>query len=639
MSVITVKLKDGLEREVVAGTTIYSLAGDVSERLQDRAVGAKVNGALVDLAVVAQPNDEIDIVSQDDSAALYFIRHTAAHVLAQALRRVFGEINVQLGVGPVTEDGFYYDVDVPRALDMSDLERVEQMMAEIARENLSMVREEVSRAEAIQIFRTLGDEYKLELIANLAEDAVITVYRQGEFVDLCRGPHAPSTRFARHSKLLSVGGAYWRGDAKNKMLQRIYGTAFARRSQLDDHLQMLAEAKKRDHRKLGKELGLFFFSEETPGMPFYLPGGLIVRTQLEDHERKLQAERGYQEVRTPLMMNERLWRKSGHLDHYQENMYFVPTTDEPFALKPMNCPGHMLIYKSQLRSYRDLPIRLAENGLVHRNELSGALNGMLRVRAFTQDDAHIFVREGQIASEMTEIIHLIDDIYQVFGFEYEVELSTRPVNSMGSGELWSQAESALAGVLSNLGLRYRVNHGDGAFYGPKIDFHIRDELKRRWQCATIQLDFQLPENFDLTYVGEDNQKHRPVVIHRAIMGSVDRFLGILTEHYAGAFPLWLAPTQVRIIPVSDTFLPFARVVEKALKASGIRVDVDDKSEKMGHKVRDAQVKKIPFAVVVGAAEAESQKLSIRRHGQAGLVQASIQEFLATLLNDIAKKQA
>jgi len=549
---------------------------------------------------------------------LGWLRHSAAHIMAQAIARIYGRKAVQFGIGPVIADGFYYDIDLEQPLSADDLAVIEAEMRKIVQENWPMVRCVVSREEAMRLFGELGDGLKLELIRDLPESAEITIYEQGEFADLCRGPHVASTGKVKAFKLLSVAGAYWRGDANNKMLQRIYGTAFPKASQLAEHLHQLEEAKKRDHRKLGKELELFMFSEEAPGMPFYLPKGMTLRTELEQFSRDTQRQLDYEEVRTPFMMNRRLWEQSGHWDHYKDNMYFTDVDDTPFALKPMNCPGHMLIFKNRLRSYRELPIRIAEFGQVHRHEFSGALNGMMRVRTFCQDDAHLFVREDQIEAEINRVIELISRMYEVFGFDYRIELSTRPDDFMGASELWDQAEAALQRVLEGRGVEYRLNPGDGAFYGPKIDFHILDALKRSWQCGTIQVDFQMPEKFELAYVGEDGQKHRPVVIHRAIFGSIDRFVGILTEHYAGAFPVWLAPVQAKLLPVSDGFADYAWQVKRLLGQAGIRTEVDERKEKLGYKIREAQLEKVPYMLIVGEQEQRCGGVSVRRRGEGDL---------------------
>jgi len=563
--------------------------------------------------------------------ALGRLRHSAAHVMAQAIARIYGREAIMLGIGPVIDDGFYYDIDIGRTLSSEDLAEIEAEMRNIVREDWPIVRRAVDREEAVRIFEGLGDTLKLELIRDLPETAEITIYDQGEFFDLCRGPHVASTGRVKAFKLLSVAGAYWRGDSNNRMLQRIYGTAFPKASQLAEHLHALEEAKKRDHRKLGKELELFMFSEEAPGMPFYLPKGMTIRTELENYSRELQQQHDYEEVRTPLMMNRRLWEQSGHWDHYKDNMYFTDVDETPFALKPMNCPGHMLVFKNSLHSYRELPIRISEFGQVHRHEFSGALSGMMRVRTFCQDDAHLFVREDQIEEEIHRVIALIDRMYDVFGFDYRIELSTRPEDFMGAVELWDRAEEALKRVLEGSGIPYSLNEGDGAFYGPKIDFHILDALKRSWQCGTIQVDFQMPERFELAYIGEDGLKHRPVVIHRAIFGSIDRFMGILTEHYAGAFPTWLAPVQAKLLPVSDAFIDYALEVKQQLAARGIRAEIDARSEKLGYKIREAQLEKVPYMLIVGEQERSGGTVSVRRRGEGDLgsmVTAALAERIA-----------
>ncbi|GIP34319.1 threonine--tRNA ligase [Paenibacillus sp. J2TS4] len=612
---IQVTFPDGAVREYEQGTTVEELAGSISSGLKKNAVAGKINGQVVDLNRTIDADSKVEIVTLDSEDGLEVYRHSTAHLMAQAIKRIYGEKKVKLGIGPVIEDGFYYDIDLETPLSSDDLAKIEAEMNKIIKENLSIQRRVVSREEALRIFEELEDPLKLELIRDLPEDSVITIYDQGEFFDLCRGPHLPSTGRIKAFKLLSVAGAYWRGDSKNKMLQRIYGTAFPKKSQLDEHLHLLEEAKKRDHRKLGKELELFLFSEEAPGMPFYLPNGTILRNELGQFLRGLQQSRGYEEVKTPLMLNQRLWEQSGHWDHYCDNMYFTEVDEARFALKPMNCPGHMLLYKHRLRSYRDLPIRLAEFGQVHRHELSGALNGMFRVRTFCQDDAHLFVHPDQIEEEIEQVLNLIEYIYGIFGFEYRMELSTRPDDSMGSEMLWERAETALAHVLARRGVNFTVNEGDGAFYGPKIDFHILDCLKRSWQCATVQLDFQMPEKFDLSFIGEDNEKHRPVVIHRAVYGSIDRFIGILTEHYAGAFPLWLAPVQLVILSVSDKFNADVLQLREKFQGNGIRAEADCRGEKLGYKIRQAQLRKIPYILVVGEQEVASGTVSVRRRGE------------------------
>lgn len=640
MSIIKVTLSDGAVREYGQGITVEQVAESISKKLRKEAVAGKVNGRLVDVSTPLDEDCQLEIVTLDCKEGLEVYRHSTTHVMAQAIKRIYGKQAVKLGIGPVIEDGFYYDVDTEQALSSEELVKIEQEMARIVSEDLPIVRSVVSRNEAEKIFAELREPLKQELIRDLPEDAVITIYQQGEFMDLCRGPHLPSTgRIGIGAfKLMSVAGAYWRGDSSQKMLQRVYGTAFPKKGQLEEYLKLLEEVKKRDHRKLGKELGLFMFSEEAPGMPFYLPKGMILRNELENFSRSLQMKHDYEEVRTPLMMNQRLWEESGHWDHYHENMYFTEMDDTKFALKPMNCPGHMLIFKNSLHSYRELPIRISEFGQVHRHEFSGALNGMMRVRSFCQDDAHIFVRPDQIEDEISRVIRLIDQAYQVFGFKYSIELSTRPENSMGSEELWEQAENALRNVLNHQGIDYRLNEGDGAFYGPKIDFHIFDALKRSWQCGTIQLDFQMPEKFGLSYIGEDNRKYVPVVIHRAIYGSIDRFIGMLTEHYSGAFPLWLAPVQVKLLPVSDSHLEYSLEVKKALRDVGIRVEIDGRTEKLGYKIREAQLEKVPYMLVLGENERKSKTAAVRKRCEGDLGAMGIEKFIIMVTGEIREKK-
>ncbi|MFT9486278.1 MAG: threonine--tRNA ligase [Tepidibacillus sp.] len=635
MDKIKITFPDGSFKEFDKGITIEDIAASISPGLKKKAIAGKVNGKLVDLYLPIEEDASIEVVTLDSEDGLEVYRHSSAHLLAQAVNRLYPM--TKFGIGPVIEDGFYYDMDIPEQLSTEDLEKIEREMKKIIKEDLPIRRKVVSREEALEIFKGINDDLKVEIINELPEDAEITIYEQGEFFDLCRGPHLPSTGKMKAIKLLSIAGAYWRGDSDRQMLQRIYGTSFPKENQLEDYLHFLEEAKKRDHRKLGRELELYMFSDEAPGMPFYLENGMIIRNQLENFSRKLQEEAGYREVRTPLVMNQRLWEQSGHWEHYKENMYFTDVDDTKFALKPMNCPGHMLIYKNQLHSYRDLPLRIAEFGQVHRHELSGALNGMMRVRTFTQDDAHIFVRPDQIESEIKEVIKLIDQIYSVFGFDYKVELSTRPEDSMGSDELWEQAETALKNVLDHLGMEYTINEGDGAFYGPKIDFHILDALKRSWQLATIQLDFQMPEKFDLHYIGEDNQRHRPVVIHRAIMGSIDRFIGIITEHYAGAFPTWLAPVQAKLLPIAEPHHDYAKEVLKRMQEKGIRVQLDDRNEKIGYKIRESQLQKVPYMLVIGDKEMENGTLSVRKRGEGDLGAQAIDHVIAQLVEQINQR--
>lgn len=637
MMSIAITLPDGTVKEYPRGTTAAQLAESISTGLGKNAVAGKVDGRFVDLNEPIQASSSVEIITLDGADGLAIYRHSTAHVMAQAIKRIYGEKAVKLGIGPVIEDGFYYDIDIEKPLSTDDLAAIEAEMSKVIQENLPITRREVSREEATALFAQEEEPLKLELIRDLPDDSIISLYEQGEFVDLCRGPHLPSTGRIKAFKLLSVAGAYWRGNSDNKMLQRIYGTSFPKKAQLDEHLHLLEEAKKRDHRKLGKELELFMFSEEAPGMPFYLPNGMTIRTELESLIREKQRQRDYEEVRTPFMMNQRMWEQSGHWDHYKDNMYFTNVDDTAYALKPMNCPGHMLIFKNSLHSYRELPIRMSEFGQVHRHEYSGALNGMMRVRTFCQDDAHIFVRPDQIEAEISHAIALIDHIYGVFGFDFKIELSTRPEDSMGSEELWDQAEQSLRSVLDSRNIQYRVNEGDGAFYGPKIDFHILDALKRSWQCGTIQLDFQMPEKFDLSYIGEDNQKHRPVVIHRAVYGSIDRFIGILTEHYSGAFPLWLAPVQVKLLPVSEKYIDYALQVKEALAEAGIRTKVDTRNEKLGYKIREAGLEKVPYTLVLGESEKNAGSVAVRKRGEGDLGSLAIAEVVQRIKDEVLAK--
>jgi len=629
---------DGREDFVVKGISLKEIAEQISKGLAKKAVAGKVNGKLVDVSYPISEESAIELLTLDSEEGLEVMRHTAAHILAQAVERLYGKGNVQFGIGPVIEQGFYYDMKCQESITQADLVKIEQEMQQIIQENLPIHSYELSLEEAKAYFTEQHQPYKVELLESIPADEAITIYEQGDFTDLCRGPHLPSTGYVKAFHLTSLAGAYWRGDSNNEMLQRIYGIAFAKKKDVDAHLHFLEEAEKRDHRKLGKQLELFMFSEEAPGMPFYLPNGQIIRQELEQFSREAQLKAGYQEVRTPLLMNQQLWEESGHWDHYQENMYFSEVDHTNFALKPMNCPGHMLIYKQKLRSYRDLPIRLAEFGQVHRHEYSGALNGLLRVRTFCQDDAHIFVREDQVEAEMERAIRLIDEIYGVFGFSYEVELSTRPEKSMGEDAAWEMSEQALENVLARMELPYQVNEGDGAFYGPKIDFHIKDALGRSHQCATLQLDFQMPEKFDLTYVNADNEKLRPVVIHRAIYGSIDRFLGILIEHFAGAFPAWLAPVQAIILPVSSVHHSYANQLMDTFKEAGIRIEADYREEKLGLKLREAQMKKIPYLFVIGDEEEAKQTINVRKYGEKQSQSLSAIDVQKYLEKEIAEKR-
>ncbi|WP_134684670.1 threonine--tRNA ligase [Brevibacillus migulae] len=633
MAQVNITLPDGAVRQVEAGSTIEDIAASISPSLKKKAVAGKINGKAVDLYTQVTEDAAVEILTLDSADGVEVYRHSTAHLLAQAVKRIYGS-EVRLGIGPVIEDGFYYDMDIPVSLTPDDLGKIEAEMEKIIKEDLPIRRKVVSREEALHIFQGINDHLKLELIRDLPEEAEITIYEQGEFFDLCRGPHLPSTGVIKAFKLMSVAGAYWRGNSENQVLQRVYGTAWPKKADMDEYLHFIEEAKKRDHRKLGRELELFMFSEEAPGMPFYLPNGFTVRNELEQFSRRLQGLAQYTEVRTPFMMNVRLWHQSGHWDHYHENMYFSEVENATYAMKPMNCPGHMLIYKNKNHSYRDLPIRYSEFGQVHRHEYSGALNGMLRVRSFCQDDAHVFVRPDQIESEIKNMISLIDSIYKVFGFEYSVALSTRPEDYMGTLEFWDFAESSLKKVLEEAGLDYYIKEGDGAFYGPKIDFQITDALKRKHQCGTIQLDLQMPEKFDLSYVGQDNERHRPVVLHRAMYGSMERFIGILIEHYAGAFPTWLSPIQARIMTINEVHVPFAQQVKEKMAEAGIRVELDARNEKIGYKIREAQVNKIPYMLVIGEKEAAEGTLSVRKRGVGDAGAQPVDQFIAGLLDEI-----
>ncbi|WP_370529724.1 threonine--tRNA ligase [Alkalihalobacillus sp. AL-G] len=637
MSQLRITFPDGTVKEFERGTTTEDIAASISPGLKKKAIAGKLDDQLIDLRRPIERNGSITIVTSGSKEGLEIIRHSSAHLMAQAIKRVFPDEKLKLGVGPVIENGFYYDIDMEHRLTEDDFPKIEKEMTRIVDENLGITREEVTREEAVRRYEELGDELKVELIGAIPEGEPITFYHQGEFSDLCRGPHVPQTSKLKVFKLMNLSGAYWRGDSDNQMLQRVYGTAFAEPTELNDYLHFIEEAKKRDHRKLGKELELFMFSEEAPGMPFYLPKGQVVRNELEAFSRELQQRFGYEEVRTPLMMNQRLWETSGHWEHYRENMYFTEIDNTRFALKPMNCPGHMLIYKDKLHSYRDLPIRMAEFGQVHRHEYSGALNGMIRVRTFCQDDAHIFVTPDQIEGEIKAVIHLIDEIYSTFGFEFTIELSTRPDDSMGENALWEKAEGALENVLNNLNLDFTINEGDGAFYGPKIDFHIRDALNRSHQCATIQVDFQMPEKFNLSYIDERNEKERPVIIHRAIFGSIDRFFGILVEHYGGAFPTWLAPVQVKVLPVSSVHQEYCVHVADQLKELGIRTELDTREEKLGYKIRAAQMEKAPYMIVVGDDEVSSNTVNVRKYSENKSESMSVERIKEMLEQEIKSR--
>ena len=622
-----ITLKDGSVKEYAESKSVYEIARDLSEGLARMTVAGEVDGEVVDLRTVIDKDCNLNILTLKDEKALSVLRHTASHVMAQAVKRLYP--TVKLAIGPSVADGFYYDMDFETPLTSDDFEKIEAEMKKIIKENLEIVRFTKPREEAIAFMKEKGEPYKVELIEDLPEDAEISFYQQGEFVDLCAGPHLKSTKdVGKAFKIMSLAGAYWRGDEHNKMLTRIYATAFPKKEELEAYITMMEEAKKRDHRKLGKELGLFMMHEAGPGFPFFLPKGMTLKNTLIDYWREIHLREGYQEVSTPVILSRKLWETSGHWDHYKENMYTTVIDDEDYAIKPMNCPGGMLVYKSQPRSYRDLPLRVGELGLVHRHEKSGQLHGLMRVRCFTQDDAHIFMTQDQITDEIKGVTRLINEVYSQFGFDYFVELSTRPEDSMGSDEDWEMATNGLRNALDEMGLKYIVNEGDGAFYGPKIDFHLRDSIGRTWQCGTIQLDFQLPQRFEAEYVAEDGTKKRPIMIHRVCFGSIERFIGILIEHFAGKFPVWLAPVQVKVIPVSEKSMEYAQGVYDQLKAAGIRTELDRKDEKVGYKIRQAQLEKVPFMLVLGEKEAAEGKITVRSRDKGDLGVADLSTFIA-----------
>ncbi len=634
---LKIKLPDGSIKEFDSNVTCLAVAESISAGLARNAICAEVDGVLCDLSHVITSDAEYKVHTAKDEQGLEVLRHSTAHLMAQAISHVWPQ--AKFAIGPAIKNGFYYDIDFEGAvIAPEDLEKIEAEMAKIVKEDLPIVREDIPRQDAIKLFSENGDNYKVEILSELDAETV-SIYRQGDYLDLCRGPHAPSTGKLKVFKLTSIAGAYWRGDTKNKMLTRIYGTAFEKKQELDEYVQRLEEAKRRDHRKLGKELDLFDIFDEGPGFPFFFPKGMVLRNTLEDFWRKEHAKAGYVEVKTPIILNQDLWHRSGHWDHYKDNMYVVKIDEQDFAIKPMNCPGGMLVYKRKPHSYRDLPERVAELGIVHRHELSGALHGLMRVRCFTQDDAHIFMTPEQIEGEIESVVRLIDKFYKVFGFKYSLELSTRPENSMGTDEQWETATNALIRALNTLGKEYEINEGDGAFYGPKIDFHLEDSLGRTWQCGTIQLDFQMPERFDLTYVGADGEKHRPVMIHRVVFGSIERFIAILTEHYAGAFPLWLSPVQVKIVPISENQIEYAHQVCNKLIDAGIRAEVDDRNEKMGYRIREAQLQKIPYMLVLGEKEKESSAVAVRNRKKGDLGVMSFDDFLAKLNKEIVEKSS
>ena len=632
-----VTLKDGSVKEYAQPMSVLDVAKDLSEGLARVACAGEVDGEIVDLRTVLDKDCALNILTAKDAGGLSTLRHTASHVMAQAIKRLYP--SAKLAIGPSIADGFYYDIDFETPITSDDLGKIEAEMKKIVKEALPLERFELPREEAIALMKEKEEPYKVELIEDLPEGETISFYRQGEFTDLCAGPHLASTKeIGKAFKLMSIAGAYWRGDEHNKMLTRIYATAFAKKEELEAYITMMEEAKERDHRKLGKELGLFMMHEAGPGFPFFLPKGMVLKNVLLDYWRQIHKKAGYVEISTPVILNRSLWETSGHWDHYKENMYTTVIDGEDYAIKPMNCPGGVLVYASEPRSYRDLPLRMGELGLVHRHEKSGQLHGLMRVRCFTQDDAHIFMTPEQIKDEIKGVANLIDSVYKLFGFKYYVELSTRPEDSMGSDEDWEVATDGLRNALDELGLDYVVNEGDGAFYGPKIDFHLVDAIGRTWQCGTIQLDFQLPQRFELEYIGADGEKHRPIMIHRVVFGSIERFIGILIEHFAGAFPTWLAPVQVKVLPISDKYLDYAQKVKAELDEAGIRAELDTRSEKIGYKIREAQKNKIPYMLVVGQKEEENNLVAVRSRFKGDEGQKSLADFLSDIQGEIERKE-
>lgn len=635
MADVKIILPDGSAKEYAAGTTLGEAVKQLSNSLAKKVLAANVNGELTDLREELVDGSEVAFLTFEEDGGKHTLRHTASHILAQAVKRLWPE--AKLAIGPAIDKGFYYDIDMEHTLTPEDLGKIEKEMSRIVKENLPITKSVMPRQEAIEFFKAKNEDYKVELIQDLPEDAIISCYSQGDFIDLCAGPHVASTGKVKAFKLQSIAGAYWRGDEKNKMLQRIYGTAFEKKEELDAYLHLLEEAAKRDHRKLGKELGLFVIKEEGPGFPFFLPKGMALRNELENFWREVHHYFGYEEIRTPIILSKHLWETSGHWDHYRENMYTTIIDDEEYAIKPMNCPGGILVYQNEMHSYRDFPLRYAELGLVHRHELSGALHGLFRVRAFTQDDAHVFMLPDQMQTELMKVIELFDRIYSQFGLKYHVELSTKPDNAMGDDAIWEAATEALRNAIEAKGIPYVINPGDGAFYGPKLDYHIEDSLGRTWQCGTIQLDMNLPERFQIEYIGEDGQKHRPIMIHRACFGSMERFIGILTEHYAGAFPTWMAPVQVKILPISEKHVEYAKELAKQMHRDYVRVEVDDRSEKIGYKIRQAQMAKVPYMLVVGDKEVEEGTVNVRKHGGDELGSVPFEEFFNSIKIEIKER--
>ena len=627
---IKVQLKDGSVREFEQGASVLDVANSISDGLARAITGAKLNGAVVGTGHQIEEDSKIEVLKFEDAVGKDIFWHTSTHIMAHAIKNLFPE--AKLGTGPAVENGFYYDIDLDYRLTPEDLEKIEAEMKKIVKDELEIERFELDEEAAVALMKERNEDYKIELIHDLSKEGQrLSFYRQGDFVDLCAGPHLSNTKKVKAFKLTSVAGAYWRADQSNKMLQRVYGISFEKKKLLDEYLEMIEEAKKRDHRKLGKELDLFTILEDGPGFPFFLPNGTVLKNELMKYWREVHREAGYVEIETPIILSRHLWETSGHWFHYKENMYTVQIDEEDFAIKPMNCPGGMLTYKTKMRSYRDFPIRMGEVGRVHRHELSGALHGLMRVRAFTQDDAHIFMLPEQIKDEIKGVAMLIDKVYKQFGFSYHVELSTRPESFLGEISMWDEAEAALKAALEELGLDYRLNEGDGAFYGPKIDFHLRDCIGRTWQCGTIQLDYQMPQRFDLTYTGKDGEKHRPIMIHRVAFGSIERFIGILIEHYAGKFPVWLSPVQAKILPISDKFMDYADDLYKKLFDAGIRVAIDDRAEKIGYKIREAQLEKVPYMIIVGEKEANEGNVSVRSRDGGELGSLSVEEFVEKLV--------
>lgn len=633
---IKITLKDGAVMEYETPITAADITKNISMGLYRNACSCKINSQVKDLRTVVDSDCDFEVLTFDNEDGKKTFNHTASHIMAQAVKRLYP--NAKLTIGPAIENGFYYDFDVDEPFTLENLESIEKEMKKIVKEAPEIERFELAPDEAIKLMEEKGEPYKVELIQEHAEKGEpISFYKQGEFTELCAGPHLMDMKVVKAFKLTNCTGAYWRGDAKNKMLCRVYGVAFPKASMLDEYLQMLEEAKKRDHRKIGKELELFTIMEEGPGFPFFLPKGMILKNTLVDYWRDIHRKAGYDEIQTPMMLNRALWERSGHWDHYKENMYTTVIDDTDFAVKPMNCPGGILVYKTKMHSYKDLPLRMGELGLVHRHELSGALHGLMRVRCFTQDDAHIFMTREQIKDEIKGVVSLIDQVYSTFGFEYHIELSTQPEDSMGSKEDWDIATDALRNAITELGYDYEVNEGDGAFYGPKLDFHLTDCLGRTWQCGTIQLDFQLPERFELEYVGADGEKHRPIMIHRVVFGSIERFIGILTEHFAGAYPTWLAPVQVKLLPIADRHLGYLEKVKEVLESKGIRCEIDDRSEKIGFKIRSAQLEKIPYMLLAGDKDIENGTISVRSRKNGDEGATTTDEFIARILEEIETK--